>query len=845
VLIAVALAVIAPAAHAASPRVRVGTAPVLPRGAQTGATVPDAKQLQLTVALQPRDPAGLQAFATAVSTPSSPLYHQYLSVPEFAQRFGATPAQVSAVRSSLRAQGLTVGEPTANDLSLPVTATAADAERAFSVSLSQVRTSSGRSAYANDQAPAVTAGIAPYVQGVIGLEDVTLSQPQGLHASRTGTTRGAATPQIVTGGPQPCSSATQVQGQPFAYTPDVLATAYGFSPLYLAGDQGAGQTIALYEQQPYQPSDIATFQACMGTSAPVSAVDVDGGPGPYQPPAAGGGGGDGESALDIEVVTGLAPKANVLVYQGPPTATAPVDILTAIISQNRAKVISSSWGACEASTPGAQIAAENTLLQEAAAQGQSFFISSGDSGSEQCSQLGHGDTSLSVLDPAGQPFATGVGGTTLYSGDGDAYAGGTPTESVWNDGPTGNGRGSGSGGGLSKQWPMPAYQATASGSLGVISGSSSGAPCGAPTFCREVPDVSADAALETGYTMFVDGGWTVIGGTSAAAPLWAAFTGLANASSACRGTPVGVANPSHDAIAGSSYLNNFHDVTLASPVTGVANNDVLNGSGPFPTTANYDMTTGIGTPIGGTLAASLCGRASPVYTVAVGNPGTLSGTVGTPLSVQIAGSDTGSIPLTYSASGLPAGLSINPATGVVSGTPSAAATSIVTVTATDQYTNGGGTQFAWTVVPPPAPPKAGPARGSHLTVSGVARRRARLAFTITAGSNAPKVKAITVTLPKGLAFSKSKKRLAKGITVKSTSSKKVKFKVTIKKNMATITLTTAATAAKLGLAYPAVTVTAKEAAGVKHHKIKTLKLAVTVTDAARHRTTLALRARPA
>jgi subtilase family serine protease len=845
-LVAAAAVLLAPAAHATTTHVRVGAAPVLPRSTQVGAAVAATKQLQLTVALQPQDPAALEAFATAVATPSSPLYHQYLSVPQFAQRFGATPAQVSAVQSALRAQGLTVGAPSANDLSLPVTATAAQAERAFSVSLAQVKTPSGRSAYANDQAPAVPAGVAPYVQGVIGLDDVTVNQPQAQKAAShlaagPSTANATASPQIVTGGPQPCSSASQVQGQPFAYTPDVLATAYGFSPLYLAGDQGAGQTVALFEQQPYQPSDIATFQACMGTAAAVSPVDVDGGPGPYTPPDGHGGGGDGESALDIEVVTGLAPKASVLVYQGPPTATAPVDILTAIITQNRAKVISSSWGACEASTPGAQITAENTLLQEAAAQGQSFFISSGDSGAEQCSQLGHGDTSLSVLDPAGQPFATGVGGTTLFSGTGDAYTGGVPTEGVWNDGPNGNGGGSGSGGGLSKQWPMPAYQSTAAGSLGVINSSSSGAPCGA-TFCREVPDVSADADLQTGYIMFVEGQWTVIGGTSAAAPLWAAFTGLANASPACRGTSIGFANPSLYAIAGSSYLNNFHDVSLASPVTGAANNDVLNGTGPFPTTGNYDMTTGIGTPIGGTLAASLCGRASPVYAVGVVNPGTLGGTVGTPLAAQITGSDAGGAPLTYTATGLPAGLAINPANGVVSGTPAAAGTSIVTVAATDPYTNASSTQFAWTILTPPPPkPKAGPAKATHLSLSGVAKRRPRLSFSIAAGLHAAKVKTVAVTLPKGLAFSKSKKSLAKGITIKSGKNKKLKFKLTVKKNVATLTLASSVSAAKFALAYPAVTVTAKEASSVRHHKVKTLKFSVSATDASRHKTVLSLK----
>ena len=174
-----------------------------------------------------------------------------------------------------------------------------------------------------------------------------------------------------TGGPQPCASATAEQANN-GLTADEIATAYQFSDLYGAGDQGAGQTIAMFEEQSYDPTDIATYQACYGTSTPISNVDVAGGPDPRRAS-------DGEAALDIEQAIGLAPKANILVYQGPFSAT--VQIISTIVSENVAKVISSSYGLCEALTGGTTINAENTLLQEAAAQGQSFFISSGDSGS--------------------------------------------------------------------------------------------------------------------------------------------------------------------------------------------------------------------------------------------------------------------------------------------------------------------------------------------------------------------------------------------------------------------------------------------------------------------------------
>jgi subtilase family serine protease len=603
------------AAAPASPQiVRIGAAPTLPSGARTTAAVPPAKPLKLTVALKSQDPSGLADLASEVSTPSSPRFRDYLTVAQFAQSFGATPAQVAAVRSALEAQGLTVGAPDANELTLPVSGTASQVEQALSVSLSQVKLASGRSAYANAQAPSIAATAARYVQGMVGLSNLAPDQPQqagaplranGLRRSlREPAGNAAAGSQIVTGGPQPCLQARQTEK---GYTADKVASAYGFSNLYLGGDLGAGQTVALFEQQPFDPTDIATYQECFGTSATVTPVDVDGGPeGPVSE--------DGESALDIEQIIGLAPQAHVLVYQGPEEQeVAPVDIISAIVSQDQAKVISSSWGVCEslaAEVGPTVIAAENTLLQEAATQGQSFFVSSGDTGSEQCAQVETEppNHALAVLNPAGQPFATGVGGTALYSVEGSShgyYDGALPpSEGVWNYGF--HAEGGAGGGGISQEFAMPSYQSGANASLGVVNGDSSSAPCGAAAFCREVPDVSADADPQTGYVVFDEGEWTVVGGTSASAPLWAAFTSLANASPACGGVPIGFANPALYSIAGSSYSSNFYDViepSLASPRR--ANNNP-EGTGLFPVTAGYDMATGIGTPLAPQLAASLC-----------------------------------------------------------------------------------------------------------------------------------------------------------------------------------------------------------------------------------------------
>ena len=418
-----------------------------------------------------------------------------------------------------------------------------------------------------------------------------------------------------------------------------MASAYGFSGLYGAGARGDGQTIAMFEQQPYNPTDIAVYQACYGTHVPVSNINVDGGPGPYQPPPTGPG--DDESSLDIEQAIGLAPNSRIFVYQGPFTIpqTATVDIINAIVSQNRAKVISSSYGLCESLTGITIARAENTLLEEAALQGQSFFISSGDAGSAQCFQAEKGNASLSVLDPAGQPFATGVGGTTVFTRGANCpavncyWAPGNPLfESVWNDGfDAQNNRASATGGGISEFWPMPTYQSQTGASLGVKNQNSSGVPCNIVGFCREVPDIAADADPNTGYVVFSDGSWTITGGTSASAPLWASFMALTNSQTACQGLSIGFANPTLYALANGHFPTYFRDVTLSSPFTGAPGNDAIGAnSGLFPVVAGYDMTTGLGSMIGPNLARTLCAlRVPPAPTATTGAATGITGTSAT------------------------------------------------------------------------------------------------------------------------------------------------------------------------------------------------------------------------
>src|SRR5262249_53542829 len=155
-----------------------------------------------------------------------------------------------------------------------------------------------------------------------------------------------------------------------------------------------------------------------------------GGPGPYK-------GKDGESAMDIEQLVGLAPGASIVVYQAPQSASE-ADIISAFVTQNVAKVMSSSWGNCEPEKGKAEMDAVGTLLQEAATQGQSFFVAAGDEGSTDCFEPPEEEEREITVDfPGSNPFATDVGGTRIENPTTP------PLEYIWNDGEKGGAGGGG------------------------------------------------------------------------------------------------------------------------------------------------------------------------------------------------------------------------------------------------------------------------------------------------------------------------------------------------------------------------------------------------------------------
>jgi subtilase family serine protease len=440
--------------------------------------------------------------------------------------------------------------------------------------------------------------------------------------------------------------------------------------------------VAVYELEPNAASDIAAYQSCYGTHTSVSYVKVDGG--------AGSGAGSGESALDIEQLIGLAPRARLLVYQGPNSQSAspgsgPYDVYNAIVSQNRASVVSTSWGACEPSEPQSAAIAENTLFEEAALQGQTVVAASGDSGTEGCfAPPLSSDPGLTVQDPSSQPFVTGVGGTTLRD------VGPPPSEATWNNRNTPvvipQLQQGASGGGISSFWSMPAYQRHAPASLRVVAADSSGSPCGSSGNCREVPDVSADGDPNTGYLIYYGGSWQGIGGTSAAAPLWAALVALADANRACGRVRLGFVNPTLYRLAGSAQHSYFNDVKSG-------NNDYTGtNGGRYPAGPGYDMATGLGTPKAGILARALC-----LLGVRLGTPRTQHSILRRRATLRLRVSDARHAGLRLAASGLPPGLHLRSRRRRIAGRPSQTGTFAVTVRATDSSGALRAVRFLWKV----------------------------------------------------------------------------------------------------------------------------------------------------
>ena len=572
-------------------------------GALAGST-----SVSILVVLKPRDQAALDNFISGVSTPNSPSYGDYLAPGQFGSRFGATPAVIEAVTGALRADGLNPGAASADDLMIPVTATASQLSRALNVSFTNWRLTSGRVAYLAKGTPSISPAVDADVADISGLEDVAVLQPRSMPTTPAAGTAVAC--------PTAANFALHKHYQPGnqQLTITSIMKAYGAYPLYDVGDLGKGITIDIFEGEQNFPSDITTYEACFGISTPVHYIPVAGGA--PKPDAADFDG--GESELDIEAIATIAPKSIIDVYQTYPTTTNSLEEYADMINSDNAQVISTSWGECEDLESALNVGsgygalnAEHEVFEQAAAQGQSIFAAAGDSGSEDCAVLKLPGTTIQPLDPiplqtvddpASDPLVTGVGGTNLRLN----AAGARASEYVWNNGPAySKGSEGATGGGASHFWSMPVWQFTTLSEQGSLpSGLEPDVHCPLARsqtsigLCREVPDVSADGAALTNLVIFWHGHWIGVYGTSAGAPQWAGLITLADACASDWGRKqVGFVNPALYAIAANptKYAEAFDDVTSG-------NNDYVTPSlhpEGYAAGKGYDMASGLGAPNAG------------------------------------------------------------------------------------------------------------------------------------------------------------------------------------------------------------------------------------------------------
>jgi hypothetical protein len=560
--------------------------------------------MSLVLGLPLRDPQGLQNLLKQLYDPQSPQYRQFLSPDEFTARFAPTQADYQAVLQFAQANNLEVLATHPNRLMVDVTGTASDIQKAFHVNLHNYKRADGSAFFAPDGEPSLEKAVP--ITRVTGLDNFHRGRNHALKDSNWAKTAVARAAKAA-------GAKTNVgTGQDGLYQGQDLRDAYcnGVSPSL----NGTGQSVGLFELDGYFPSDITLYQTTSTppfTAPTPTNVLVGGFNGvPVDP------GGNLEVSLDIEMVNALAPGAQVVVYEGDPNQDVEVvadDLLEAMATPPLCSQLSCSWFEFGDATFA-------NLLAQLAAQGQSFFLASGDSGA-----FGPGDIFTAVPPPGFvSPFITEVGGTQLTT----TSPASTPTppaiayvsESTWNE-DIGSTPASSGGGICTNQLVIPNYQSSV-----IMAPYPQGN--GGSTAWRNVPDVSMIADfLFTVSGDFPNGEFSFEGrvaGTSAAAPLWAAFTALANQQAASAGRPpLGFANYALYAIGQSSRSTaDFHDISDNS-----TNNDVGNDPVSFHAVTGYDLATGWGSPNGQNLINDLSGsafRSTPTPTPNEGGCGTVS-----------------------------------------------------------------------------------------------------------------------------------------------------------------------------------------------------------------------------
>ena len=556
--------------------------------------LPLSNYLSLAIGLPLRNQPALAEFLRQLYDPRSPGFHKFLTPEEFTARFGPTAADYAAVQAFAQTSGFQITGTHGNRLLLDVRADVADIQRAFHISLRKFKhPREDRDFYAPDLEP--TVAFALPIEDVSGLNNFQLPHPNLVRKNSSGIRPVAKSGSASTG---------DYLGDDFraAYVPGTALT-------------GAGQMVGLLQFDGFYARDVLAYARAAGggrTNIPIQTVLLDGYDGtPHSS--------NGEVALDIAMAMAMAPGLEkIIVFSGGPNGS-PNDILNAMAASNTVKNLSCSWG-----WSGGPNATTDAIFQQMAAQGQSFFNASADSGAFTigANSVNGVDNSLQPNSPSSSPYITQVGGTVLTTtGPGGAWQ----SETAWH----------GSSGGISSYYSIPSWQA----------GVSMVANLGSTTK-RNIPDVALTADNIFYYSD--NGASGSVAGTSCSAPLWAGLTALANEQAVATGKPaVGFINPAiYTMGTGPDYSQGFYDITTGNNTSGASPSQ-------FYAVNGYDLCTGWGTPTGQNLIEGLLGNVNSVagsLGIASNPQITAAGPVGGPFSSTpsiITLTNSGDAPLTW------------------------------------------------------------------------------------------------------------------------------------------------------------------------------------------------------
>jgi hypothetical protein len=507
----------------------------------------------------------------AQQNPQSKLFHNWLTPVQFAARFGVAAQDVHRISNWLEAQGFTIDEIPAGNRLVIFSGSAAQVEEAFHTSLHYFAID-GVSHIGNVQDPQIPEALTGMVVGIVSLHDFR---------------RTAASIAR-----QPLGERLQASEDKSYLAPGDFAAIYDLNSLYSAGTNGAGVDIAIVGRSNISVGDVANFRSALGLPANNPTVIVDG-PNPGVVTAD-----EDDAVLNVEWSGALAPMASVKLVTAASTATTDgVDLAAQyVVNHATATVLSIGYGSCESEMGTTELAFYNALWEQAASEGITAIVSSGDSGAAGC-----GSSPVSAATAAGvnglcsSPYSTCVGGTEFSENlpahrswmsankGSDTSAPDYVPEHVWNESGNSGAQGArASGGGISAIYAQPNWQESVIGAS-VVNG------------MRAIPDVALPAAANSGYITYQNGSWWTTGGTSAAASSFASIVALVAESSAGKG--LGNVNPSLYGLLNGASIP-FH-------ATSGGNNSVPGVPGFIASGEAYNMATGLGSVDGALFVSQL------------------------------------------------------------------------------------------------------------------------------------------------------------------------------------------------------------------------------------------------